>query len=335
MFEELLTEWEALAAQVSATPFFLPGWTKAWWNAFGSGKLRVLTHRRDGRLCGVLPISEHGAVSSSPTNWHTPEFGPLAIDAEAADDLYQQLLAAHPRRVDLSFLDPDGPAMQALEAPPPRYALSERPLLQSPYVPTGGDGDAYFDGLSANLRKSLRRTRRRLEEMGQLSFEVETDGGRLDEGLRLEAQGWKAEQGSAILTDPDASRFYREVVDWAAGEGTLRLAFLRLDGRPIAFELALQDDRSFYVLKHAFDREFGKFNPAKLLTAETIRRAFDQELESYEFLGADEPYKRMWTDTCRERVGVQLFSDSAAGRLDRVVQTSGRALVRRARTAVG
>jgi CelD/BcsL family acetyltransferase involved in cellulose biosynthesis len=318
---------------VSATPFLLPGWLTAWWRAFGTGKLRVLTSRRGGRLCGVLPVAIHGGASSSPTNWHTPEFGLLATDAEAAHELYEQLFATHPRRVELSFLDPEGPTVQAL-SPPSGYSLSERPLLQSPYVATDGDAEAYFEGRSANLRKSLRRTRRRLEEMGELSFDVERDTAHLDDGLRIEAAGWKGERGSAILKEPEADRFYHEVAGWAADAGSLRVAFLRLDGRPIAFELALQDDRSFYVLKHAFDPELARFNPAKLLTAETIRRAFDQGLSSYEFLGADEPYKRMWTDSCRERIEVQLFSRTAAGRLDAVVQKRGRELVRRARSGL-
>ena len=44
-YEEIFDEWDALADRVAATPFMRPGWIAAWWRAFGSGKLEVLTAR--------------------------------------------------------------------------------------------------------------------------------------------------------------------------------------------------------------------------------------------------------------------------------------------------
>ncbi|HKP88939.1 MAG TPA: GNAT family N-acetyltransferase, partial [Thermoleophilaceae bacterium] len=41
----------------------------------------------------------------------------------------------------------------------------------------------------------------------------------------------------------------------AAEQGWLRLAFLRLDGRAIAFDMCLEHGGAFYVLKGGFDPE--------------------------------------------------------------------------------
>lgn len=44
----------------------------------------------------------------SPTNWHTPLYGPVAADEQALREILEGILAQSPRRIDLSFLDGGG-----------------------------------------------------------------------------------------------------------------------------------------------------------------------------------------------------------------------------------
>ena len=67
---------------LTAEPWVHPGWVEPWWEAFGTGSLRILALRRDGRLVGVLPLMEDKGVVRSTSNWHTPEFGLLAAREE-------------------------------------------------------------------------------------------------------------------------------------------------------------------------------------------------------------------------------------------------------------
>ena len=329
------TEWEQLADRSDAPPFMEPGWIGAWWEAFGQGELRILACRREGRLVGVLPLARHGGVLSSPTNWHTPEFGPVFEERSDAAALARALFRQRFRRVRLSFLDSASDALAELRAAARSagYRPAERVKVRSPFVAGDADWETYWQSRSGNHRSGVRRLRRRLEERGSVSLEVFGGGERLAERLQeafeIEASGWKGEQGTAILSNPETRRFYEQVARWAARRGVLRLAFLRVDGRAVAVHLSLEANRRYYMLKPGFDPSLSKAGPGKLLDWEMVERVFTEGLESFEFLGADDPYKLTWADDSRERIEFQAFSRSPAGMLDRLAQTRGRALARR------
>ena len=125
------------------------------------------------------------------------------------------------------------------------------------------------------------------------------------------------------------ARVYTEVARWAAGRGILRLAFLRLEGRAIAFELALEDNGVYAILKGGFDVELRKFGPGGLITYEQLARAFELGLRRYEFLGTDEPYKTVWTPAVHERRVLQAFAPTPLGLAERAAYAYGRPLARR------
>ena len=172
-----------------------------------------------------------------------------------------------------------------------------------------------------------------MEERGDLAVSV-SDGsegldGLLEEGLRIEAAGWKGERGSAILSTPATADFYRAVARWAAERGWLRLCFLRLDGAAVAFDLALETGGVHYLLKTGYDPALARLSPGNLLRREMLARAFDEGLDSYEFLGTNEPWKLDWTGAARPRVLLQFFSPSLAGRTRWAAFAYGRPMARR------
>ena len=323
--DELREEWDSLADRTGAPPFLRPGWIEAWQRAFGRGELTALTVTRDGRLAGVLPLDARGGVLASPTDWQTPLFGPVAEDSDAAAELGRDLLARARRRADLWFLSPDGLGLRECVAAADAAGCRRivRTIARAPYVPVEGPFEEYMGGLDRKFRKEIGRLWRRLEDRGEVrvTYEDGSEGldGLLAEGFRLEGSGWKERAGTAILSVPAAER------------GWLALAFLRLDGRPIAFDLCLEVDRVTYVLKGGFDVEERKHGPGTLLTHHGIERAFELGLDSYELLGQADDYKRSWTSLTRERVRLQAFPRSLAGGGEYLAWAYGRPLVKRLR----
>ncbi len=169
-----------------------------------------------------------------------------------------------------------------------------RTLARAPYLELEGTWQAYERGLSRNVRSDVQRCWRRLAEAGRVSFEVADGRDRLealvDEGFGLEAAGWKTARGTAIVSRPETERFYREVARWAAGRGWLRLAFLRVDGQPVAFQYAIEDGGAYYPLKGGYDPRYREFSPGKLIIHATLSRAFSSGLARYEFLGDQAQY---------------------------------------------
>jgi CelD/BcsL family acetyltransferase involved in cellulose biosynthesis len=204
--------------------------------------------------------------------------------------------------------------------------------VRSVGVEIDGDWDEYEGALSRNLRSNLRKSLRRLGEVGQVAFETRDGQTDLDslltEGFAIESSGWKGSRGTAIAARPETNRFYREIAAWAAGKGSLRLAFLRLDGRALAFELSIEENGVYYALKSGFDPAYRAFSPGKLLIHWTLERAFALGLDRYELAGV-ESYKLAWANTSRDLTLFQAFAPSPAGLIDWAAFRYGRPVARR------
>jgi CelD/BcsL family acetyltransferase involved in cellulose biosynthesis len=271
----------------------------------------------------------------SPTNAHTPGFDLLALDADVLEALSAALFRDRVRDLKIASLDVSGPALRALgdAARANRYRTFVHPVSRAPYLPLAGDLRAHERSLSRNLRHDVQRRLRRLCETGVVSVEVVDGSARLDElleeGFGVEALSWKGGRGTAIASGEATARFYTGLARWAASAGWLRLAFLRLDGRAIAFQLDLELRARYYSLKIGYDPEFERFSPGKLLAYMMVSRAAASGLQVYELLGREEPWKDRWTELAREQVEFRAFSPSPAGRLASSTFVYGRPLVRR------
>jgi CelD/BcsL family acetyltransferase involved in cellulose biosynthesis len=313
-------EWERLAEATDAGPFVRPGWFQAWARAFADGDTPVaLCLRRDSKLAAVLCLIRGRGALRSPTNWHTPAYGPVACDGDAARALADAVVEGAPSVLDVSFLDPADPFAEAIldGARDSRRRVIGRPVLRSPYVALDGDFASFEATLDSKFKREAKRRRRKLGEEGEVTVAFE-DGRAdlmrlLDEGFAIERSGWKAERGTAIAQSAETDGFYREVATWAAERGWLRLGFLRLDGRAIAFSYSLVLSGTVYVVKVGFDSELRRYAPGTILTREAIERAYSQGLSCYDFLGAEDRYKLDWTNDVHERVRVQAFGRTGRG----------------------
>ncbi len=314
---------------------------KAWWHAFGAGRLQILTVYQNGHLAGVLPLRRLRGALSSTTNAHTPLFGFLAANEAAAGKLAQALFSQNASRIDLSFLPTEDAGLPLTRAAcaAARCRVFTESIRALPYVTIDGTcWDAYEKGLRKNHRGDCRRQRRRLEEKGHLTLDVH-DGtvgldGLLEEGFGVEDAGWKGAEGTSIKAHPATHRFYTEVAQWASKRGWLRLGFLRLDGRALAFDYCLERDRTHYMLKTGYDPAYERFSPGKVLRYLMLVRAFSEGLAAYELLGRLEPWKQNWTNAYRELQSLHMFAPTALGFLDQMAYVGAHWAPKRARSLV-
>jgi CelD/BcsL family acetyltransferase involved in cellulose biosynthesis len=311
---------------------------KAWWQAFGAGRLQILTVYQDGSLAGVLPLRRYRGVLSSLTNHHTPVFGFLAANGTAAEKLAQALVSQNARRIVLSRLPSTdaGVSLARVAADTAGYRVFAESTQSAPYVVVDGPWDEYENGLSKSLRKPMRRRQRRLEEEGRLTLDVSDGTERLDklleEGFCIEGSGWKEVEGTSINAHPATRRFYTEAARWAAERGFLRLAFLRLDGRAIAFAYAFELNRTLYSLKTGYDPAYARFSPGIVLQHLMLARAFSEGLAIYDMGGVAEPYKQRYTDRYREVQSLRMFAPTPLGFLERKAFEYGRPAYERAKS---
>ena len=330
----LVSEWDDLAERLDCSPFMRPGWISAWLEAFGAGAPRLVTVRRSGGLAGVLPMHLKRGRLCSTANWHSPGFHLVAADDSAREALLAGLFCQPHATIELQQLDSGtgklGPIAEAARESGRLVVIG--PAVRAPFIDVADGFDDYERRLSRNLRANLRRRRRKLEAVGNVSFDVndarEALDERLAEAFAVEASGWKARSGTAMASRPDTQRFYTDVARWAAARGWLRLSFLRVDGRPIACDYAIVHRGVWHSLKAGYDEVFSSFGPGALLLRELLVHCFDQDLSRVELMAPNAAFKQSWTFRFGQRTWLQAFRRGSSAGLADWARVAGRERVR-------
>lgn len=334
-FEPIAAEWDELALRVGASPFARPGWVECWWRTFGAGELRIVTLREGGRLRAVLPLAERDGRLRALANEHTPLFELVAPDRAAAAAVVAAALRSGARKLELPELEAGGLTAVALAeaARADGWRLRVRDTRQAPTVEIGMGPDAYPASLSGRKRRDLARRLRKLAGQGRVSVEWLDGSERLSEllaeGIPLEGSGWKDDAGTSISASSQSVRFYSAIAHWAAETGILRMGFIRLDRRPVAFQLTFWDERASWMLKGGFDPAYAQFSPGVLMLQELVARTHAVGLSRAELLGDEEPYKLHFARSSRRIVRAQAFAPSLTGRLDHLREAYARPLGRK------
>lgn len=157
----------------------------------------------------------------------------------------------------------------------------ERAMLRGPT-----DLSVYKDRLSTKMLREQKRRRRRLEELGPVTFHRleagEDPAPWIDALVALEAAGWKGRKGVAAASEPHVETLVRAVLAEAHRDGRLDLRRLDLDGRTISMLAHIETGRTAISFKIAYDEEYARYSPGVLLQMEALERA----------LGLD------WVDSC-------------------------------------
>jgi CelD/BcsL family acetyltransferase involved in cellulose biosynthesis len=160
---------------------------------------------------------------------------------------------------------------------------------------TGAHGPARA---GARTAKNNRRKRRRLAELGKLSFEVSPAGARARQvgSLALDLKRrWLAERGLISRTLADAACVAAVVEAIGDPETGARVSALSLDERPIAVEVGFVRKGTYYSYLAAIEPEFARFSPGSLQLADTIAWCRANGVECVDLLGPDDGHKRSWS----------------------------------------
>jgi CelD/BcsL family acetyltransferase involved in cellulose biosynthesis len=140
-------------------------------------------------------------------------------------------------------------------------------------------------------------------------------GDALEEGLRIEAAGWKGRAGTAIAADETTHRFYSLLARRAARRGWLRLHFLRVGERRIAFDFSLFYAGKAFMLKPAYDPAFAACSPYSQLLVRILQDHFARGVKEFDFLGREDGWKFDWATRTRSQEWLYVMPDSLRMRL--------------------
>jgi CelD/BcsL family acetyltransferase involved in cellulose biosynthesis len=289
------SQWRGLAERaVEPNGYYLPDWELAV-NASARGRTGVSALSAWGKaapdnavhLTGLVPVISMwrawkiplpALVSADP-------YGTLCtplLDRDAAEDaaagLMTQARKAGAHALILRDVSLDGAAMKAFTESSRQDGM--RPLLLQSHVracldATGDAEEVLREALGPKKLKELRRQRNRLAEHGAISFDVartpQDVAPALETFLQLEASGWKAKRGTALMQDDGDAGFVRRATLALAERGQCEIVTLRAGDTPVAVAIVLRhQDRAFYF-KLGVDEQFAKLSPGVQLTLDLTR----------------------------------------------------------------
>ncbi|MCY1665804.1 GNAT family N-acetyltransferase [Rhizobium sp. SL86] len=265
--------------------------------------------------------------------WANP-FGPLGtplVDAEDAAETLDNLLEAlanRQTRLPKVLVMPDlrlnGRFAQLIRAVAVarNLPLSITSPYQRPTLESLVDGETYLrQAVSAHHLREMRRLWRKMEKTGTLTYEIARQPGdirrRTEEFLALEAKGWKGRKRSALINDRYRAAFAREAIGNLAEADAVRIHTLDWNGRAIASLVVFIMAGEAYTWKTAYDEEFARFSPGKLL----MMKVTDWHLDDANILRTDSCavpdhpiMSRLWTE--REEMGTLVIGLNESGDRD-------------------
>jgi CelD/BcsL family acetyltransferase involved in cellulose biosynthesis len=318
---------ELLAACPHRTPFLTHEWVMNWWKHFGHGKeFLILIVYEASRPVLIAPLMKyrgpvHGGRVPVPAmivetiaNYHSNR---ADFIFERLRPEYFRLVWDHLRRREhwhlLRFypIPDDSPTVSALrqciEGDGVRAIFTHS--QSSPYVPLT-DREALRQQFPKDVSRVLRKAAR---EGKELKLEVTKEPARLSDALltifKISDKGWAAARGTAVSSTPVLRGFYGDMAREAAERGWLYLSLLNLDGRAIAYEYNFLYGNTVYALKCAFDGEFARWSPGKVLTQLVLSHllAHEPQVAEYDALGDADSFKLLWGSSTRRHLKTYVY----------------------------
>lgn len=256
-----------------------------------------------------------------PGNVHCCRFD-LVRGAGAEGEDAVQSISGYLREIsDWDVLDiryaPQGGAAEQLAS---GFLVHRAPEWFSLYLPiekSQGASPSWMAGTSQKFRANVRRTRRQLEELGQVRVRHFDQVGPevLLRFYELESSGWKGKQGTAIACSERTRHFYDRIATKAAQYGYLSLDFLEIDGRPICGHLAFKIGGRYFLAKAAYDETFRRYGPGQLLVHEILQRSPEWGLKEFDFTGPATWDESRWTSKVRGLSRIYVFNHRWRSRL--------------------
>jgi CelD/BcsL family acetyltransferase involved in cellulose biosynthesis len=282
--------WRALADHaIEPNGYYLPGWALAIdASARGRTDVAALGAWSDAaRLIGLMPavslwraykIPLPALVSADPYGTLCTPLLDREMPDQAASRLMGQARDAGAHALILRDLALDGTVMKTFTRVLEQGGMRPR-LLQSharASLDATRDADELLrDALGAKKLKELRRQRHRLAEHGEVGFEVARTPGdaarALETFLVLEASGWKAQRGTALMQDDGDAAFIRRAVTALAESRQCEIVTLRAGPNPVAAAILLRHLTHAFYFKLGVDERFAKFSPGVQLTLDVTR----------------------------------------------------------------
>ncbi len=312
-WDALASEWDALLKESARdVPFLRHAYLRVWWAHLGGGEWAqaelyiVLARTADGSLAGIAPLflAENREGVQALLLLGSIEISDYLDVIARPDDLpaFLAALLVHlsgPEAPAWAVLDwynipESSPALPALKslAQARGWGYQAEPYEPSPAVSLPGDWDLYLAGLKKKQRHEIRRKIRRAENAeAPVRWYIVDDPATLDAEVAAFFELMANDPAKAAFLTAAMRAQMRAIVQVAAQEGWLQLAFLEVGGEKAAAYLNFDYGNHIYLYNSGIDMRFRQLSVGWVLLSYLIRWANEHGREVFDFLRGSEAYK--------------------------------------------
>jgi CelD/BcsL family acetyltransferase involved in cellulose biosynthesis len=152
------------------------------------------------------------------------------------------------------------------------------------------DLPSYLSLLNSKQRHEILRKERRLLEEGKVSYEVKAEAAAGDIEVFLDFFRESREDKNRFLT-AEMESFFRDIIESAAIDHTLRLGMLKLNQVHIAATLCFDHRDEIYLYNSGYNPAYRPLSAGLLSKYYSIKDSIEKNKRRYDFLRGAERYK--------------------------------------------
>lgn len=310
--QNLRNIWVDIESISLCSPFQSFIWLEHWQKSVGDPLLKIspcIVVIRDNKdVIALLPLGKRKSFGIEVLEWlggnNTDYMCPLISKKNNLfisefiniwDEVLEKL-----KPVDLVFLSKQ---FDLKERNPFVSRLKNKVVMNSHSSLLTEDWESFStESLSKKVLSDSRRQRRRLSELGKLSFNIadDKDDIRKITKIMLKQKSRRyTETGSWDMLSIGSYRdFYLNLKKNLGELGNVHVSYLSLDNKILATHWGLVSSDRFYYLMPTHEGEgWDKFSPGKLLLEHLIKWSIDNNLKIFDLTVGDESYKKKWSNT--------------------------------------
>ena len=303
--------WKDFEKLSTSTPFQSFDWLDHWQKSVGDPLLKItpciVVIKEDKKVIALLPLGTRKHLGIHLLEWlggnNTDYMCPLISKGSNLfindfEDIWDKTLEKI-KPLDLVFLTKQ---MDFKKKNPFVSLLENKVLMNSYQLILKGNWESFSkESLSKKVLADSRRQRKRISELGVLSFNIAKKKEEITEITKImieqksrryiETRSWD------MFSIEEYNNFYLNLEKKLGEIGKIHVSYLSLDNEIIATHWGLLSSDTFYYLMPTHKSEgWEKFSPGKLLLEFLIQWSLDNDLRIFDLTVGDELYKKKWSN---------------------------------------
>lgn len=328
-FKDLKDEWNSLLQKSHANTIFLTWeWLYTWWEVFGNGgELFIITVRNDKEdLVGLAPLfikktkyykfpvkemTFIGVGHSDRQDFIISENDPEII-REIIEKIYE-----NKNRCNIVHFEqiPDNSLLASI-----KFDGGFQPEIElgslCPFLKIENDWGKYFNSLDRKFRYDIKNKIKQLNKLGTWEFKLTRKEKDKDDLIsfmeNIEIKSKKTKTEKTFFSVEKNKYFLSNFLKISEENNWIAFSTLTINGNPLTYSLGFIFGDRFYGYSTAYDINYYKYAPGKIVINETIKWFFDNKnvIKMFDFSRGGTDIKAKWTSEVQKHLRIVFFNGS-------------------------